>query len=129
MTFEIGQRVRKARPYRTDKYCKYGGSIRSVPIGTTGTVTRIMSDSNDLHIIFDTKPVTNWHVHRNEIEPITQIPCINTGCRKYNSKTKNHCNATNFPWRKECYVETVQDMQKVLRRNESKDSPDDELPF
>ena len=66
MSFKKGDRVIKARPYRRDKYCKWGGDKAYVPIGTKGTITNI-SDINDANVRFDNGQ--NWNVSQSELDP------------------------------------------------------------
>lgn len=66
MSFKKGDRVIKARPFRKDKYCKWGGDKAYVPIGTKGTITQI-SDINDAKVSFDNG--LRWSVSQEELDP------------------------------------------------------------
>ena len=67
MKYKIGDKVVKARRYSDSKYCGYGGDESSVPIGTEGTVTSVVS-STEVAVGFDTG--SNWSVDVKEIEHV-----------------------------------------------------------
>jgi len=86
VTFKLGARVIKARPYSDRKYCKHGGHVNSVPMGTRGKVIQdltmcLQQDSikykDTVKVIFDNKQ--HWYVSPTELNIIDKVNNIILG--------------------------------------------------
>ena len=64
-SMRVGDRVVKARRYSVDEYCAFGGDERTVPIGSTGTITDIPIDR--INVCFDRGGI-NWGLDQSELD-------------------------------------------------------------
>jgi hypothetical protein len=64
VSFKVGDKVVKARPYSKENYCRYGGCNSEVPIGTLGTIKSVNSLS-EVKVKFDNN--VDWSVDISEL--------------------------------------------------------------
>ena len=77
--FKRDARVVKCRPYREDKYCRYGGDASAVPIGTEGVITS-KEGTDRFQVQFDNK--VSWSLDVSEIKLIGDTSIMNTTIAK-----------------------------------------------